>query len=110
MKPGVLYEFFASLSGMLPKYFFTQLQHEERTYVSGSGLTPPWAYSFDEHKNAYYRANSGLDYDSSLPEHITAYVENNVTNNEWRYVIEDYLLNNMPYIPDMFTSRFMEIF
>ncbi len=70
---GILWEFYASLSGLMPKPFYTTQQHQltyyrkytddpyaslydaaVEFYTENSGLTPAGSYSISDHVNAYF--------------------------------------------------------
>lgn len=75
MLPGIVFEYFASKSGLIPKGAYTQLQHEEAFLAMNSGLVPYWNYSLFEHASQFFADRSGLTprYKYTVNEHINAY-------------------------------------
>lgn len=91
MTESVQYEYYASLSGLLPKYAYTLGQHQAfyyyqfidqdfsdlvtsatEFYTENSGLTPADSYTLSQHVDAYF---TNLNYNASWEALLKADVQ-----------------------------------
>ena len=95
MLPGVAYEYYASLSGLIPKYAYSRDQHETAVYYKSIKNFNDSDYN-DDYPNyvdaavEFYTQNSGLTPTSSytVEEHVQAYFGGLVLNGTWKITLE----------------------
>lgn len=73
---SVPYEYYASQSGLVPRYAYTLDQHMFNYFATRSGLPlPTYAYNLRDHAIAFYKRYSGLVPEDAytLSQHMFAY-------------------------------------
>lgn len=90
MLPGVPYEFYASQSGVEPKYLYTITQHQLQLFTNSVGYQD--GYDYDDYAKAFFESNSGLTPKENYSEyqHALAYFNSVSVPAQW---VQELIIN-----------------